>query len=174
MTNEERYARLIEENDRLKEEVAFYRNKVVQISKSVSSVLEKAKDLEKSAIARYELEVIKLRAFQKKWIAYYREIESMLPENENKGIVDAMLKQMDEVLADAYVAKEDPLPPVARVKIPPAFRKREKVQAPVNKSVVYRRMAPNESGFDLNEAINPKEDLETLCKELGLYQERKK
>ena len=154
----ERIFSLVRENEELKSEVKTFKEKELAISEALVSAISKAKDIEAAAKKKFEGNLMRLKVFEGKLVAYYKRLLNKYPLDDNLLSAEEFLDKMDAILGTDYM-KED------------VFSKMFKEQNPTaskNGSVSYGNFAPSDSGFDINEALNPSEDLEAICKELGL------
>ena len=106
--------------------------------------------LKNEAAQKYALELVALKNFSKKW----RAALSSGAEDKKSEMIDLLKGFLDEIGVDNAVGK---------------LRKCDEIL----KADADKRQEENGQAFefDLNEALNPSEelDLEELCKELGVY-----
>ncbi len=154
----ERIFSLVKENETLKEEVKKYKEKESAISEALVSAISKSKEIELAAKNKFEGNLIRLKVFEGKLVSYYKRLLNKYPLDDNLLSAEEFLHKMDEILGTDYMKAD-------------VFDKMFKEQNPTMRKggvVDYRMYEPSESGFDINEALNPSEDLEAICKELGL------
>ena len=158
------------ENKRLLSEVAVYKERDLLITNTLVNAEKQADELTSKTQAIYELEVERLKKFSERWKGYfnyitekyplygqvkdaaeiYETLKSLLSTEKGKAVVDGLEKILDE----------------KSVKIS------ESIFNPKSKIEEYIA-ATSDSGFNLNEVLNPGElKLEDLCKELGLIDEK--
>ena len=158
------------ENKRLLSEVAVYKERDFLITNTLVNAEKQADELTSKTQAIYELEVERLKKFSERWKGYfnyitekyplygqvkdaveiYETLKSLLSTEKGKAVVDGLEKILDE----------------KSVKIS------ESIFNPKSKIEEYIA-ATSDSGFNLNEVLNPGElKLEDLCKELGLIEEK--
>ena len=145
----EQYNRILELRltiDRQETEIAKLKKKEKSIGDAIISAQEKALDMETSARLRYQREMERLKSFRKRLDAYFAESlkKKTLEEgyNEMRRAMDAIESEMNKVFDELNI-----------------FDAEEK-EPPVSKQ--------SQSGFDIEEALNPKETLDEICKSLGI------
>ena len=154
----ERIFSLVNENESLKKEVGKYKEKETAISEALVSAISRAKEIESQAKNKFEGNLIRLKVFEGKLVSYYKRLLDKYPLDDNLLSAEEFLNKMYEILGTDYMKTE-------------TFAKMFKEQNPTLKkggAVDYAMYEPSDSGFDINEALNPSEDLEAICKELGL------
>ena len=116
---------------------------------ALCEAVKRADEIENASEVRYSLELQRLRHFRRRFSDY---VERMKCEDELKADVseyESFLKELEDELGDV-MQNELNLEP----KILPEERE-QKTEEYTN-------------GFNLQEALTPKETLEDICKELGL------
>lgn len=154
----ERLFALLTENEKQKAEIAEYKANKDAVSNALVLAMNKANEIEKLAKQRFETNLIRLKVFDSKMVAYYKRIIAKYPLDENLIKTEEFLKKLDEILSTDYM--NSPSPDKMFKSNNPTFSYGGKV--------MFNEISPNESGFDINEALNPNKDLEEICKELGL------
>lgn len=156
--SEKNIQQLIKENEELKREVARYKDKFCSIKEAVIKSIENTKEIEKQTRVRIEQNLIRLKLFDSKLVAYYKRLIEKYPLDDNLIDTEEFLKKMDDILNTDYMKRnvDDEM-----------FKSKNPTFSYGNK-VSFEGIEPNESGFDLNEALNPSEGLEDICRELGL------
>lgn len=89
---------LIEENKKLVSQLGEFREKDRQISKTLMVAVQKAKEIEDAAKAKYNMEIERLKLFHSKWTSYYQSIKDKLPQSADIAKIEAFLNRMDEIL----------------------------------------------------------------------------
>lgn len=119
---------------------------------------EKAIELRLVAMEKYALELKRLKLFSQKWQAYFSEHDHLEVQELNNLLHDLLVsdKSVDETLS----AKEkvDKIYAVLGEPIDP-------------ESLIKEHFDSEDTGFNIDDAINPKGELnlEDLCKELGVF-----
>ncbi len=143
---------LIAENNTLK-------RKDKLVGKAIVDAVEKAKEIEDTAKKKFENGINRLKFFEGKFVNYYKKIQKKYPIDEDIMKLEDFLLKMDEVLNLDNMSKNEVSTNM--------FETNDYISA---KEKQPSMLIPNESGFDINEALNPSKDLEDICRELGLIQ----
>lgn len=121
----------------------------VSVSQALTEALRRADEIERAAEARYAIELNRLRLFRKRFAEYLTKISDQTPVNvaieEFENNVKALEKELTEVMKNEFNLEKNTVA----------------VQEPIEEKKEVE-------GFDLKEALTPKETLEEICKELGL------
>ncbi len=116
------------------------------VSQALSEALRRSSEIERSAEARYALELSRLNAFRRRFDSLRLDIEDDLNLSE---ITSRCISRIESIEAE-----------LKRIMIED-FGLKSQVPQKIQES-------KEEKGFDLEEALSPKETLEEICKELGL------
>lgn len=166
----DRIAELSAENKSLLAEISDFKNKNNSISSALMASEEKSEELLKRAEERYSLTVESLRAFARKWRAYFDYIADKYPHygatKEAKSVFDKLTDVLSDVEQKEIVETLDTIIPQDKIS-----KGQNKVFDPQSKIDDYIA-ATGDNGFNLDEVLNPgKLELEDLCKELGLIED---
>ena len=127
------------------------RAREISVSQALTEAMRRADEIERAAQARYAIELNRLRLFRKRFDEYITKISDEAPISdaisEFKGSVKALESELAEVMQNEFNLINS-IPPI------------QELEHEVTKS--------EDNGFDLKEALTPKETLEEICKELGL------
>ena len=150
-------------NANLVAQVKAVKKKEASIGYALEQANAKAEELESAAKVRYALEMQRLKSFQRRWAEQYNTIRLKYPDDsglrEYEGVVFGMENELKGIMNELnipYEAGEEYMQFYEE-------RRKLKVEPPVEPEV-------EEEGFNLAEALTPKETLEDLCKELGLIE----
>ena len=157
---EERLTRQAEAIDELKAQCATLRaenaafsERERSVSKALLAASEKAEEIEAAAKVRYSLEIQRLKAFQEKWADY-------MDKFQGDKAIGADVRQFAEFLTnleqDLTAVMERDLNMSATV---PTVKYQEGLS---------QKAKGSSHGFDLREALTPKQTLAEICRELGL------
>ncbi len=156
---------LNKENKALLEQVQQYRQRERLIIKTLESAEQSAEQIKEQAQIEYALELQRLKEFSRKWDKYFNNIKEKYPLN------NAMEKAL-EIKNQVEVLSEDNTPKQAIEKLGDMISEQNRAFNPKTKIKEYISATVSESGFNLNDVLNPgKLELEDLCKELGLIEE---
>ena len=153
----DRIFQLLAENKRLKKEVQIFKDKDQSVGKALMNAVSKAKEIEDTAKLKFQAGVNRLKVFESKFVNYYKLVMAKYPVDENLMQVDEFLKKMEEILCQDNFSKTNDSKSMFK----------NNMQQNHN---MYDMSIPNESGFNINEALNPSKDLEDICRELGLIE----
>ncbi len=155
LLNEE-VARLNGELLRLNTELDGYRSAEEKSKKRLLEQDMEADRLIKTAMYKYHVKLKALKLFADKFSAVYKEDA----ESKKKAIIDLLTDFLKDVDTEGYLYKAEEKAEELKTK---AFN--EKISA--EEAEFYGE----ESDFDLDEAVNPTEelDLKTLLEELGVF-----
>jgi len=147
----EQYNRIIELRmiiDRQETEIDRLKVKERSIGDAIVAAQEKALDMETSARLRYKLEIERLQSFRSRIDSYFRDAvkKKSLEEgcNEMLTAIDNIENEMTKVFDELNI-----------------FDAEEKEPQSIS------------SGFDIEEALNPKETLDEICQSLGIMKTSK-
>ena len=153
---------LRELNANLVAQVRSVKHKETAIGYALEQANAKAEELESAAKVRYALEMQRLKSFQRRWAEQYNIIRLKYPEDsglrEYEGVVFGMENELKSIMKELNIPYDQGEEYMQFY----AERKKLKVEPPVEAEI--------EEGFNLAEALTPKETLEDLCKELGLIE----
>lgn len=171
---------------RLTGEVKSHEAKEQSISSAIVFAVERSKQLDSSMYKLYELNIQRVRLLYARMEKVINELYIKYPELKK----ERKLKEMsDKFRSEAYnnsinfnpeqdakTATEDPIKKLLNNIINYIDDKKETVTLPRNKVVKSSSDAlasdylsvPSKSGFDINEALNPTEDLEDILKSFNL------
>ena len=171
---------------RLTGEVKSHEAKEQSISSAIVFAVERSKQLDSSMYKLYELNIQRVRLLYARMEKVINELYIKYPELKK----ERKLKEMsDKFRSEAYnnsinfnpeqdakTATEDPIKKLLNNIINYIDDKKETVSLPRNKVVKSSSDAlasdylsvPSKSGFDINEALNPTEDLEDILKSFNL------
>ena len=153
---------LVEENKKIKQQLEGLLEKDAQISKTLTVAVQKAKEIEDAAKAKYNMEIERLKLFHSKWVSYYENIKYKLPANKETAQVEEFLKKMDEILGFKGNQKEN----YASEQYNQELRRLNKIKQDSQEAATVNQ---NE-GIDLEQVLNPKNlpTLDELIKEMGI------
>lgn len=160
---------LVGENRSLRASLAEYKDREGKVGKAIVAAEEKGEEIKEFYRMSARTEWQTLRLFADKWKALAAQMEGLIPQGEAEQYA-----QFAEDLS-ALLGKEPSFAPPAQEPAAPPAPEREEAAAPPEhfdpKAVIEKYVeGEEESGFDLNDVINPKGklDLEKLCRNLGL------
>lgn len=110
-------------------------------------------------LEKYALELKRLKQFSEKWQRYFADAE-LIEKQELSNLLTDLLRDGKSV--DFVLSAKETADKIFKV-----------VGEPFDpKAVIEDYFDSEETGFDLDEAVNPKGelDLESLCKELGVFE----
>ena len=154
---------LAKRNTELLEEVERVRSRESLVYKTLERAEITSQEIEKNAKMQYALEIERLKRFSEKWDDFFKSLEEDYPHDKTaKKAVKINQKIKDSV-------DDNPQDFIEEID---KFISGEKTFNPKKKIVDYIA-ATGDNGFNLDEVLNPgKLELEDLCKELGLMQEK--
>ena len=123
-----------------------YKAKENSISNALTEALKKAEEIENVAKARYAMEINRLALFRRRFSEYLSSISDQTPVDVAISEFENGVKELESEL-------------------------KQVMQQEFNLEKITVATSPQEEkadGFDLQEALTPKESLEEICKELGL------
>ena len=140
------------ENARLVSELDEIRGAEDRSRQKIEKAYADAESKKNSALYAYALELKSLKAFAYKWREYFDSAVSERKKSEIIDLLSGFLDKIDHTTAKRTVEKISKILPNTQ-----SDSQSEKAE---------------EFEFDLGEAINPSEalDLESLCKELGVFE----
>ncbi len=142
---------LLKEVEVLEKQIFEFKQKEQAISSALVTAVEKSKEIEKLAKLKYQGNLRKLAIFEGKFVNYYNAVRSKYPIDDDLIKVEDFLQKMDEIFQTDNLKN-------SRSKM---FNHQTSIN--MEKSV-------NESGFNIDEALDNAGDLEQICKELGLME----
>lgn len=163
----ERIEKLVDKNKRLEAELSELKAKSNTIERAIINAERQAEQTVDRSNKEYELALLKLKSFSKRWDKYFSQLKEKYPlypyakESvelseklkkligvcSSKELVDHLSDELDEI--DGTNEGFDP------------------------KKIISKYVAStSDNGFNLQEVLNPGElELEDICKELGLLDE---
>lgn len=157
----------------LKKENEAGKEKCELINKAIYNAVAKAEQVEKLAKLHYEQDMRQLKAFHDKWMAYYQRILYKYPlDDELKEITDfnermtLVLNNRGSEELEAFKREED-LRLQKNAAAPPKFDPVERIKSYLDGDGGETAAASSDAGFSFEEALNPKEDLTSIMRELG-------
>ena len=163
---------LLEENAELKQQNAALLRRDKLISDALVAAVEKAKEIEIAAKRKCDLEIKRLRLFQAKWGQYFARVMERYPVDENLQKIQEFTRKVDEILGNESDQTDEAAQAQNVSGVFATLRKETATSstAPFNPKEKIDAYMKSESGFDMEEVLNPKGELnlEDLCRELGL------
>ncbi|MCL2862234.1 MAG: hypothetical protein FWE22_07490 [Firmicutes bacterium] len=178
--------------------ISSFQEKSDLIQKAILNAVTKAEEIESLSIQKYEQEMAQLKAFHEKWLGYYNRIIRDYPLDDNLIQAEKFNKQLQNIFkltdekspkktmsevektyaeemsrlgrANMKTETEPQFNPLDKIKT--YLSKEEKAvtsSSPISPQKDYLDRSP--AGFSFEEAQNPKEDLETIMKQLGLLED---
>lgn len=129
-------------------------------NEKVDGATKRAQDITDLAKQQYKVEVEKLKLFNARWNAFINKTVKEYPSNQTRKLV-AVSELVTEILM-----RDDT--------VFPSDKKIEEIYKIIEKELPYENkpslFGKSESGFDMEEVLNPKGELDlmSLCKELGV------
>ena len=160
---------LVLENKKLNAEIDDYREKENTISSAIKDAESFSDTLKDNAMSRYLNEIQSLKAFSERWREYFNLLKEKYPlygkVDQSKKVFDEISTIISRNSGKKAVGKIDSVLDGAGVpKNQAVFNPQQKIDDYIS--------ATSDTGFDLNEVLNPGElELGELCKELGLIEE---
>lgn len=153
---------LVEENKKIKQQLEGLIEKDAQISKTLTVAVQKAKEIEDAAKAKYNMEIERLKLFHSKWVSYYENIKYKLPANQETAQVEVFLKKMDEILGFKGNQKEN----YASEQYNQEIKRLNKIKQESQEAATIDQS----DGIDLEQVLSPKNlpTLDELIKEMGI------
>lgn len=124
------------------------------VSKALLAASEKAEEIEAAAKVRYSLEIQRLNSFRDKWTDYLAKISA------DKAI-SADVKRFTTFLEDLECELTAVMEHDLNMSVTAGAEK-------YSQYLKEKSAKKSEHGFDLKEALTPKQTLAEICKELGL------
>ena len=154
---------LAKRNTELLEEVERVKSREGMVYKTLERAEMTSQEIEKSAKTQYALEIERLKRFSEKWDDFFNALKENYP-------LDKTVKKAVKINQKIKnVNSENPKEAITEID---EFMTGAKTFNPKKKIVDYIA-ATGDNGFNLDEVLNPGElELEDLCKELGLMQEK--
>jgi hypothetical protein len=151
---------LIEENKRLLSQLDEFKEKDRQISKTLMVAVQKAKEIEDAAKAKYNMEIERLKLFHIKWTSYYQSIKAELAQSEDIIKVENFLKKMDEILGFSQIDEAAKQYRDESLRLGGAAGLRDDAAA----------VDGEYEGIDMEEVLNPKDlpELGEIIKQMGI------
>ena len=180
--------------------IASFQEKSDIIQKAIFSAVSKAEEIERLSHEKYSQEMAQLKAFHEKWLGYYNRIIKEYPLDDNliqaekfNETLENIFKLNDEntpkqAMSEMEKTYSEEMSRLGRSKMPAEdfeqnqqFNPLEKIKSYLSKdeAAINSRQEQVEkdyldrspAGFSFEEAQNPKEDLETIMKQLGLFED---
>lgn len=150
------------ENKRLMEELERLKNKESLVLSTLERAEQTASDVKSDIDTQYELEVLRLKNFAKKWNGYFEALKKKYPAYTKTkkaiNVIDTFSKIVDQTDAKSVINQIDEM----LDEVNPLSKNETNEQAVTEKT----------NGFDINEVLYPGAlKLEDICKELGLIDE---
>lgn len=169
MQGRDRIEELKSELAAAEQKISAYESEREVIHKAITVALQKADDMERVSLIRYNQEIAQLKSFHDKWTGYYNRIIEKYPLDNELITASKINDRITEVLGKTGDIEAQYDSEKARLE-----RSVEKetaattVVADNNATVTddYKDRSP--AGFSIWEALHPKEDLKDIMKELGI------
>ena len=134
-------------------------------SKQLMSVRDRAQNITETAKEQYKIEVERLKLFNARWNAFINSTVKKYPSEQTRKLV-VVSQMITEILMrdeEPFYTCKDKIEDVYKIIDNGDFNMPSKIEKPS----LYGK---SESGFDMEEVLNPKGelDLKTLLKELGV------
>lgn len=169
-----RIAELKNQNEKLLTEIANYKNKEKLIERTMTEATRRANDIENELKTQYALEIERLKIFQAKWTNCYEELKLKYHFDKDANNMESLVISTKQSLIDKLANLNIVLPTMA-VEEELQFRNESeriaKIQAEqADKLVDMLRQEIDDmsDGFSMEEALNPTQTLDELCREMGL------
>ena len=160
-----RISELDKENKALIEENEQNKNREALIIKALERAEESAEQIKEQAQLEYALELQRLSEFVRKWDRFFNNLK------DKYSTCDTAKKAL-EIKEEVENASKTSNAKQVIEKLDGMITERTKDFNPKSKIKEYISATTSESGFNLNDVLNPgKLELEDLCKELGLIEE---
>lgn len=167
---------LVEQNKRLQSSVDALAKKDKLVAKALEAALEKAKEIEETSKLKYRIETQRLKNFQEKWQEYYREAVSRYPVNGQLEKMQKFVESVEKIISAEKFPENDYMSGDNREIVKELFKAGKGVVnkgRPFNPAEKIKDFVSAEEqigGFNMDDVLNPKEDLnlERLLKELGI------
>ncbi len=154
---------LAKRNTELLEEVERVKSRESMVYKTLERAEITSQEIEKSAKTQYALEIERLKRFSEKWDDFFNALKENYPldKTAKKAIkINQKIKNVNSENPKEAITEIDELMTGVKTFNP-------------KKKIVDYIAATGDNGFNLDEVLNPGElELEDLCKELGLMQEK--
>lgn len=147
------------------------------ISKTLVEAVARAEEIDKLSKARYSEELKHLQLFHEKWVKYYNRLVQKYPADEELRSVREFNDKMRNILNGNTAEKLE----IERLydaefrRITKAEKKerldRLEESMPELKAAAKPATDAVQAEFNYEEAMNPKEGLEQILKDLGIYEE---
>lgn len=155
---------LIGENNDLKLELEIHTDREDLILSTLARAEITAKEIERNAELRYELEVERLKNFTQKWNDYFNELKDKYPLYPTIRKAVGVKEKFDS-LTDSNAKPKDIIEQLDKdLNAKKKFDPKKKIEDYI--------ATTEDNGFNMEEVLNPGSlKLEDLCKELGLIEE---
>ena len=150
----ERIDQLKSECAALREDNAGYRDREKSVAKALLAASEKAEEIEAAAKVRYSLEIQRLNSFRDKWTDYLDKLKEDKVIGAEAGRFAVFMEDLEAELTSVMEHDLNMSVTAGAEKYTRYLKERSDKKASV--------------GFDLKEALTPKQTLAEICKELGL------
>ena len=161
-----RISELDKENKALLQQVEQNKNREGLIIKALERAEESAEQIKEQAQLEYALELQRLGEFTRKWDRFFNNLKDKYSTCNTAKKALEIKEQVEILSADSSNPKQ------VIEKLDDMITEQNKAFNPKSKIKEYISATTSESGFNLNDVLNPgKLELEDLCKELGLIEE---
>ncbi|MDR0426009.1 MAG: DivIVA domain-containing protein [Clostridiales bacterium] len=147
------------------------------IAKTLIEAVKRAEEIDKLAEARYREEIQHLKVFHEKWVKYYNRLIQKYPADEELRSVRDFNNKMRDILNGNTAEKlelerfyDSEYKRITKLE----KQRRDKFEEELLDSEPQQAAKPTAkspaAGFSYDEALNPKEGLEQILKDLGIYE----
>ena len=155
---------LIKENKKLSLKIEQYKKNERKALSVLEKAEEKAESILKNALEKYKLETERLKSFVIRFNAYFAYLFEKYPLYPEIVKAKETFDKLYILLADSYGQEV--------VDNASTVITDDKPSKATKKTTKKKENVETETGFDINEVLNPGElNLEDLCKELGLLED---
>lgn len=159
ISNQAHIELLEKENEILKKQVEILQANQEKVKIGMQKFIKKADEVQEKGQKTFNENLLRLKVYELKLISYYNKLVQKYPIDEDISNLSDFIEELKTVINKDFFSREDfELFSVSR-------------ELGKQRIVTPEDLVPNESGFDLLEALHPDKDLEELCKELGLMTE---
>lgn len=124
------------------------------IARSITKAVEKADEIQRITLIKYNQEIAALKSFHDKWQSYYTKIIEKYPLDDDLVAASRVNSKISAVLDDSGALEEQ--------------FERESQRLRGAEETASAIDSKSSSGFSFEEALHPKEKLEDILKELGV------
>lgn len=159
ISNQAHIEALEKENKILKQQLEILKSNQQKVKSGMQNFMKKAEEVQNQTQKTFNKNLLRLKVYELKLISYYNKLVQKYPIDEDISNLSEFIEELKTVINKDFFSRED-------FELFGASRElgRQRIVTP-------EELVPNESGFDLLEALHPDKDLEELCKELGLMAE---